>query len=62
MYFGDEDDDGFYTPREPPTCKFCGTPDLEWVDIGGGRWRLYEGRKLHKCPKPSALDAFKDCP
>lgn len=54
------DDEGGWSPREPPTCNRCGTGDLEWVDIGGGRWRLYEGQRLHKCAKPSAKDVFAD--
>ncbi len=48
-------------PREAPTCKHCGMEDLEWVDIGMGRWRLYEGQKLHDCLKrPASLADFED--
>lgn len=57
-----DDFDASYHETHSPTCKFCGKPALEWVDVGGGRWRLYEGMKLHVCPKPSAKEAFKDCP
>lgn len=42
-----------------PTCKFCGAPELEWVDIGMGRWRLYEGQRMHKCPD-TTMDDFED--
>lgn len=40
------------------TCTRCGKSGLEWVDIGIGRWRLYEGKKLHVCEsqKPDASD------
>lgn len=55
--FGEQDDTD--EPREPPTCKRCGATDLEWVDIGMGRWRLYEGMKLHVCKQISA-DEFPD--
>lgn len=53
-------DDEDPEPRDPPTCDRCGTRDLEWVDIGGGRWRLYKGLKPHVCPRLNALDAFKN--
>ncbi len=56
----DEGDENYQGPPITKKCDRCGATDLEWVDVGGGRWRLYEGLKLHKCKRPSIAEAFKD--
>ena len=54
----DRDDD---EPRDPPKCKFCGAEDLEWVDIGMNRWRLYDGKTMHNCRnKAASIDDFEE--
>lgn len=45
-------------------CKYCGTPDLEWVELPQG-WRLYNADgELHRCkrPKDDPADAFGPAP
>jgi hypothetical protein len=33
------------------TCKYCGQPDLEWVQLPAG-WRLFDSDgNLHKCSR-----------
>lgn len=58
--FFDDYGDGDYghAPTEEVVCNRCGRGGLEWVDIGVGRWRLYEGDKLHVCKsqQPDASD------
>lgn len=46
-------------PREAPTCRRCGVEELEWIDVGMGRWRLYEGQKPHVCPD-TTMHHFED--
>ena len=55
-FFDMADADERPEPSENATCKRCGKEDLEWVDIGCGRWRLYDGMKPHVC-EPS-LEGF----
>lgn len=49
--------------RQPPTCDRCGVENLEWVDIGMGRWRLYESdsNNPHTCKRvnPAEADEFE---
>lgn len=52
-----EDEPDGDRPPGPVTCNRCGEEDLEWIDIGSGKWRLYpiDDKKPHVC-KPDASD------
>lgn len=45
----DDDYDDQDEPRTAASCRYCGRPNLRWVDLGTN-WRLYEGQKVHVCP------------
>ena len=63
-YFDDHEDWVIYggahghAPSTPPTCKFCGATDLDWVHTGV-RWRLYNAAgEIHVCERRASLDDF----
>ena len=47
--------DGPYCPIHYKTCRCCGISFLTW-GVYEGKWRLFEGKKLHVCPVNPLLD------